>query len=132
MPDDQRLLVTVALGVTLPVTDFGNVKPMVTIANIDPAGDVALQIKTALNTAERAFVEIDGHLDQVLSEILSPVTGRPGFKARLETMEAKMASLETVKKNVRRIADKLKEVDAVVGDLASKKIAGARDGSQKE
>lgn len=121
--DSQKdLRVTVELGLVLPVTKdgYGNVKPRIVLSGLDPAGDIEKQITTGLNTAVRAFARIDESLDQVLSEILAPVTGQPGFKDRLEVMEKDLA---TAKGNIRRMAEKVKSMD---GDL--KKTLEARGG----
>lgn len=110
--DSQRdLRVTVELGLVLPVTKdgYGNVKPRIVLSGLDPSGDVEKQISTGLETAVRAFVRIDESLDQVLSELLAPVTGQPGFKDRLEISEK---DITTAKGNIRRMAAKVKELDS--------------------
>lgn len=110
--DSQKdLRVTVELGLVLPVTKdgFGNVKPRIVLSGIDPFGDVDKQISLGLETAVKAFARIDGSLDQVLSEILAPVTGQPGFKDRLEVAEK---DVTTAKGNIRRTAEKVKSMDA--------------------
>jgi hypothetical protein len=105
------LRVTVELGVVLPVTKdgFGNVKPRIMLSDIDPNGDVERQITVGLDTAVRAFARIDEALDQVLSELLAPVTGQPGFKDRLELAER---DVSTAKGNIKRMAEKVKSMDA--------------------
>lgn len=109
--DSQKdLRVTVELGIVLPVSKdgFGNVKPRVVLSGIDPFGDVDHQITVGLNTAVKAFARIDESLDQVLSELLAPVTGQPGFKDRLEVNEK---DVSVAKGNIRRMADKVKQLD---------------------
>lgn len=119
-PDSQRdLRVTVELGLVLPVTKdgYGNVKPRIVLSGLDPFGDVEKQISVGLETAVKAFVRIDESLDQVLSELLAPVTGQPGFKDRLELSEK---DVKTAKGNIRRIADKVKSMDAEVAAALAK------------
>lgn len=130
-PDSQRdLRVTVELGVVLPVTKdgFGNVKPRIVLSGLDPFGDVDRQISAGLETAVKAFARIDGSLDQVLSEILAPVTGQPGFKDRLEINEK---DVRTAKGNIRRIADKVKSMDAEI-TAALTKLGLERASTKKE
>lgn len=124
-PDSQKdLRVTVELGLVLPVSKdgFGNVKPRLVLSGLDPFGDVDRQITVGLETAVKAFARIDESLDQVLSELLAPVTGQPGFKDRLEVNEK---DVSTAKGNIRRMADKVKQLDtqlaAAISELAAVK-----------
>ncbi len=114
------MLVSVTLGYTLPVTDFGNVKPSITISNIDPSQDVPSQVRAGIEVGNQAFLEIDKHLDLVLSQILSPSLGKPGFKDRLDDLE-KYA--ETVKRNFKNLQAKLKAQDAQIAEALGQTLA---------
>ncbi len=81
--------VTVKLGLTVPhpTIEYANVKPELELRDIDPAGDVGEQIRVGLETAARAFVEIDGQMETVLAEIMAPETGVRGVRVRLDELE---------------------------------------------
>lgn len=120
---DPRLSVTVELGMTLPVTDYGNVRPRVTINNIDPYGDVDEQVSVALKTATRAFGLVDGEMINVISNILAPETGLPGFRERLEAVETGMRNLNVARENLKRVVSRLKELGERV-DVISAEVKG--------
>lgn len=114
---EDKLLVSVTLGVTLPVTEFGNIRPSITIANLDPSADVSEQIKSGIETGVKAMVEIDKNLDVIISQILAPETGKPGFKDRLADVEQYVA---ITKKNFKNLQVKLKENSALIQALEAK------------
>ncbi len=103
---EVRMLVSVELGATLPTGEYANVRPLIRIDNIDPAGDVDRQVAVGLETAARALAEIDGQLDVVISELLSPESGKPGYRARVDALEDQVQrSSEALRKLMVRLRD---------------------------
>src|ERR1035437_1741297 len=116
--DAKRLTVSVRLGLTIPWSDMGFVKPEISVEGIDPEGDVEAQIEKCLDVASRAFTLIDGRMEVVLSDIVAVDSNQPGLRERLDKFEK---GLETAKTNIRTIATKVKEIDRNVS-------TGATDG----
>lgn len=87
--------VTVLLGLKMPVpgVQYSMVEVAVTIAGIDPEGDVDAQITSALETSTQAFVRLDENIEVALTEILAPETGVPGYRERLGSMEEVISKL---------------------------------------
>lgn len=87
--------VTVHLGLKMPVpgVQYSNVEVSVTLAGIDPEGDVDAQITSALETSTQAFVRLDENIEVALTEILAPETGVPGYRERLAGVEEVIAKL---------------------------------------
>ncbi len=87
--------VTVHLGLKMPVpgVQYSIVDVDVTLAGIDPEGDVEAQITTSLETATQAFVALDKNVEVALTEILAPETGVPGYRERLGEVEGLVAKL---------------------------------------
>lgn len=88
--------VSVELGCTLPfdVKGFGNVKPLITISDIDPEADVDKQIEMGIEVAKKAFVRIDEQLDIVISELIA-TDGAPGYRQKVETIEKDVHKMMT-------------------------------------
>jgi len=99
--------VSVELGATLPVTDYGNVRPLIRLEDIDLDGDVEAQVKQGLDAASIAFTAMDEQLEVTVSEIIS-TSATPGFKDRLASVEH---SLGIVKDNIRTVVTKVREMD---------------------
>ncbi len=89
--------VSIHLGLKMPVpgVDYSNVEVSVTIAGLDPEGDVEAQLATALETSTRAFVRLDENVEVALTEILAPETGVPGYRERLTGVEEALSGLVT-------------------------------------
>ena len=87
--------VTVHLGLKMPVpgVQYSNVEVAVTVAGIDPDGDVEAQLASAMETSTQAFVSLDQNVEVALTEILAPETGTPGYRERLEGVEGVIAKL---------------------------------------
>lgn len=117
MEDQKRLTVSVGLGITLPVGEYGNTKPTIYINDIDPAKDITAQITTGIETGIRALVEIDNNLEVVLSQILAPETGIPAFKDRLKDVEAYQ---KTTKSNMKSLQVRLKDDKEIVAGLEAR------------
>lgn len=128
---NSDLRVTVELGLTLPVTQFGSVKPRITISGLDPSrGDVDDQIRIGLVTAVRAFAAINGDMDTIVSQILAPETAVPGMRDRVEAVETYR---ETARRNFKGIQSRLNRdtelVKALAADVEQLKLkAGLTDG----
>ena len=105
-PPAHPLLVSVELGATLPTGDFANIRPLIRIDNIDPSGDVDRQLALGLETAARAIAEIDGQLDVVVSEIISPESGRPGYRARVDALESQVQQASVA---LRKLMERLRD-----------------------
>lgn len=126
--DEQRLLVSVELGATIPIGEtMGFVKPSLRISNIDPAGDVAEQVRRGLAAATVAFAEIDGKLEEVIADLIAPSTGQPSIGTRTEVLER---GLETVRRNIKTIADKVKEQQALLAARAQAVVTEETSGGQ--
>lgn len=121
---ENKLGVTVELGVTLSVGDMGFVKPTIKIEHIDPDGDVDDQIRRAMVTAVKAFAEIDGQLEVVVSELLAPATGMPSFKGRMELVEG---NLDTARTNIQKIAAKIRDLDKKVSEAVKERVASGQE-----
>ncbi len=77
----------------VPGVDYSNVEVSVTVAGIDPEGDVDAQLTKALETASQAFVALDKNVEVALTEILAPETGVPGYRERLTAVEDLMSGM---------------------------------------
>ena len=100
--------VEIGLGVTIPVGDYGNVKPRVSM-RIDQDGDRDSQINAALETAVQAFAAIDGHFDVIVSELISGQSGKPGYRERVDKLEEKVKDTRDA---LRRAAERIKELES--------------------
>ncbi len=114
--DDNRLRVTVELGATMPFGEMGFIKPLLRISNIDPDGDVKAQVQRGIGVAAEAFAEIDGELERVISDMLSPMLGKPGYSDRVEKLEQ---SVGVLRRNVRTIVAKIKEQEAPIAEVVA-------------
>jgi hypothetical protein len=123
MTEENKLRVTVSLGATMPFGDFGNVRPHIEISGIDPYGDVEQQINDGLATGVRAFARIDEELEVIITQLISPVAGKPGIRDRVERLEN---SLNTVKESNRKIIERLR--DAGIIETTAAAVKGAMDG----
>ena len=108
--------VSVELGCTLPfdTTGYGNVKPLITISDIDPEADVEKQIELGIEVAKKAFVRIDEQLDVAISEIIS-TDGVPGYRQKVDLIQRDVIGM---RKTVENLIDALKKkgiVEAVNG-----------------
>ena len=103
---DRPLLVE--LGLTIQWGDMGFIKPRIALA-IDPAGDIEAQIKEGLDASTQVFAAIDGHMERVIADLISPNTGEPGFNERIAQVEK---SLIMAKKNMLAMKNKIDELIA--------------------
>lgn len=104
---DLRVSATLGLTIPLPGDRFGNVKPELRIDGIDPEGDVEAQLQLALAAGEKAWIAIDGNMNVVVGQLLSPNAGVPTPLDRIEALE-KTAS--TAKRNIATVTEKMKEM----------------------
>lgn len=120
----DRLLVTVGLGATLPFGEMGFLKPELRVANIDPAGDVAAQVQAGLAAAGVAFAAIDGELERVISDMLTPMGSKPGYADRVERLER---SVDMIRRNIATVVTKVREHEAAIAARAALVVAGEAD-----
>lgn len=103
---DGSLRVSVELGLTLPIPgiDYSSVRPTTRIDNIDPNGDVEAQITLGLETAAKALVALDEHMEVAIHDMLAPETNAPGYRDRLTSVERTQAAVvERLNEVVRRM-----------------------------
>lgn len=113
--------VSVELAATLPLPDsggYGNVKPRISIDEIDPDGDVEAQIALGIEIAQKAFVRIDEQLDVSISEIIS-TDSKPGYREQVDNLSGEVKKLKDV---VKKMADRL--IEAGIGKSVSAKKEG--------
>lgn len=108
MSAEDRLTIDVELGATVPVGQFGNVRPLLRIRGLDPAGDVAAQVALALGAGQTAWALIDDELEVVISQMVAPDAGTPGFRDRVDALEQYR---ETARTNFKKIAERLKAME---------------------
>ena len=92
--------------------DYANVKPEIVISGIDPDGDVEAQVRVGLETASYALGEIDGQLDISLSQILSPVSGQPGFRDQVTENSALLKKVRSALRATQKRLEALEEPTA--------------------
>lgn len=63
--------VSIELGATIKTTDYGNVKPVIRVDDIDPEGDVEAQVAIAIEAAETGLFLIDKALDLQIKKLKS-------------------------------------------------------------
>lgn len=108
MTDEAGRSLTVELGLTIQWGEMNFIKPCITIS-IDPDGDVEAQLDRGLAAADVAFARIDGHIENVIADLIAPNAGQPGFNERVEKMEK---ALEIARKNIKTIKEKIDELIA--------------------
>lgn len=69
-PINPDLRIDVDLGATLPVGQFGNVRPALGIKGIDPYGDVERQITVSLAAGATAFLRINDTIRELVDDKL--------------------------------------------------------------
>lgn len=95
------LRVDVDLGATIPSAQFGNIRPALAIKGIDPYGDVAAQVKMALDAGVIAFVRINDTIGELVDDkIIESETGT----SLTERVAALEAFTEKAKVNINTIA----------------------------
>ena len=90
--NDNMLSFTVELGATIPTTEYGNLRPLIKIANIDPSGDVEAQINIAMAGATQAFTAIDDQIVQFVEEAAKAIGGGLKINNRLKAVEEALAA----------------------------------------
>ena len=108
MTTRNEMKVSVAIGLTLPIPDqpYGMVKPEIRLDDIDPYGDVDMQLAVGLETAAKALVRIDEHLEIAIGQMLAPETDVAGYRERLAAIEnLQVRVAERVNQIVKRIRD---------------------------
>jgi len=91
-----ELRVGVELGLSIPVPETEIwLKPTISILGIDPEGDVDAQLAIGIETAAKAFTQIEDHMEVAVSQIIAHEGGIPGFRDRLGAVEAGMSRAST-------------------------------------
>jgi len=132
---NPSLRVSITLGLTIPHPDiqFVMAKPEIRISDIDPAGDVEAQVDAALTAAGAGFARLDGKLEEVLSEILTPHSGIPSLRSQMSEFASFRASMTgrfntLIRKlkespELRTAATAAIQAEAEVPDLAAEVLA---------
>lgn len=127
--------VSLELGATINTGEYNNIRPMVRISDIDPAGDVAEQVADALRVAIEGIPLMDEQLAAVAEELISGQPNKDGLRAKIDRIER---SAEANRKNVESIFNKMKAdvlpaLDAIVKRLeALEPKKGKKAGGDEE
>lgn len=89
----KELTVSIHFGAVIPASDgsFGNLKPDITIDNVEVYGDQDKQIADALACAERVFAAIDDKIIEFIDDAAKSSGGGLTIAKRLDKIEETMA-----------------------------------------
>lgn len=89
MDTPKPLTVSVHFGAVIPSADgsFGNLKPDVTIDNVDVNGDIDAQISSAIACAEKVFAAIDDKIIEFIDEAAKTTGGGLTISKRIDKID---------------------------------------------
>lgn len=103
------LRISVTLGATLPTMQYGNIKPEITISNIDPNGNVEEQIELAIAAIKKGFESIDNHLVEFVESSEAIQESGTKLLEKVDTLETKLEKMITyIRSNVKPLVDSQK------------------------
>lgn len=124
MNPDLRLNVHVGVVLPIPGLNIGVIKPDIEIQGLDPNGDVEAQVTLALEKAAYAMARMDEQLEVVMTDMLSPETGSPGYRERLEEAER---SISAVKQRLNEVIVRLRENSQTLTQLVGSQPSPEQD-----